>query len=209
MTTDTSAPTTRGERTRKLILSHAVGCIFEKGLAATAIEHVIERSGLSRGAILHHFSNRTALVAATAEFAMQRVLEKTERLASKYKSGYQRLVQNADTVWKVQNTSDGIVLAEILQAARWDKELSDAMQPIARRMELRVEQRYLQLAEAAGAENPALMVPRGWLLLGSVRGLIPQLQLNSNRKMILAAVEEMKWAHQVFCEAYIPPGRRT
>lgn len=209
MTTDTKALTSRGERMRALILSQAIACIDENGLAATTIEHVIERSGTSRGAILHHFSNRTALVAAAAEFAMNRVIEKSDRLASKYRTGYERLLHHADTVWTVQNTSDGIVLAEILQASRWDKPLSEAMQPIARRIEKRAEHKYMQLAEAAGAEDPSRMVPRGWLVFATVRGLIPQLQLNSNRQVILDAVEEMKSAHQSFCASYIPADRRT
>ena len=48
--------------TRKLILESAIRCFVELGYAGTTTTAIAQKAGLSRGAMLHHFPSRLAVV---------------------------------------------------------------------------------------------------------------------------------------------------
>ena len=62
----------RSAATREALLDAAIDCLYEHGYSRTTTAMVAERAGLSRGAHLHHFQTRDALVAAACE----RLIEK-------------------------------------------------------------------------------------------------------------------------------------
>ena len=62
----------RSTATREALLDATIACLVEDGYANTTTSRVAERAGVSRGAHLHHFKTRTALVAA----AMGRLAER-------------------------------------------------------------------------------------------------------------------------------------
>ena len=74
----TATPTTRrsqAERsasTRQALLDATIACLVEDGYAKTTTSRVAERAGVSRGAHLHHFQTRQALVAAAMEHLAER-----------------------------------------------------------------------------------------------------------------------------------------
>ena len=57
----------RSAATREALLDATIDCLIEEGYASTTTSRVAERAGLSRGAHLHHFQTRNALVAAAVE----------------------------------------------------------------------------------------------------------------------------------------------
>jgi AcrR family transcriptional regulator len=57
----------RGEATRQRILGAARLLFGEHGYEHTSIEDVLEASGVTRGALYHHFSSKTALFDAVLE----------------------------------------------------------------------------------------------------------------------------------------------
>ncbi|MFB9314288.1 TetR/AcrR family transcriptional regulator [Nocardioides plantarum] len=69
----TTVPTTRvpqEERTRAMrarLLEATVDCLVERGFTGTSTTLVSERAGVSRGAQLHHFPSKNALVLAAVE----------------------------------------------------------------------------------------------------------------------------------------------
>lgn len=73
-----STPVPRGRRpnpqrraeTRRKLIDAALASLAESGFAATTTTEVVERSGLSRGALFAHFATRDALMAAVAEQAV-------------------------------------------------------------------------------------------------------------------------------------------
>ncbi len=82
-----STPTTRrsqAERssaTREALLDATIAWLVEDGYANTTTSRVAERAGVSRGAHLHHFQTRQALVAAAIEHLARRRSEELLRAA--------------------------------------------------------------------------------------------------------------------------------
>jgi AcrR family transcriptional regulator len=54
----------QAEETRHLLISVARELFTERGYAATSIEDIIQRAGVARGALYHHFSGKDALFRA-------------------------------------------------------------------------------------------------------------------------------------------------
>jgi AcrR family transcriptional regulator len=54
----------QAEATRHLLVSVARELFTERGYAATSIEDIIQRAGVARGALYHHFSGKDALFRA-------------------------------------------------------------------------------------------------------------------------------------------------
>jgi AcrR family transcriptional regulator len=63
----------RGEATRLRILEATLSCIAEEGYAHTSTVQVCERSGTSRGSLLHQFSTRVELMAAAVAYLFERL----------------------------------------------------------------------------------------------------------------------------------------
>ena len=62
----------RSASTRAALLDATIASLVQDGYANTTTSRVAERAGVSRGAHLHHFQTRQALVAA----AMERLAER-------------------------------------------------------------------------------------------------------------------------------------
>ncbi len=63
----------RAWNTRERILAAAVACLAEDGYAATTTSRIQERSGVSRGSLLHQFPSRDdLLIAAVQHLAVER-----------------------------------------------------------------------------------------------------------------------------------------
>jgi AcrR family transcriptional regulator len=57
----------QAEATRQLLISVARELFTERGYAATSVEEIIQRAGVARGALYHHFSGKEALFRAVYE----------------------------------------------------------------------------------------------------------------------------------------------
>ena len=66
----------RGQATRLIILATATRLFTEEGYEGTSIEQVLRASGISRGALYHHFPSKVALFTAVLEATEARVAEK-------------------------------------------------------------------------------------------------------------------------------------
>lgn len=66
MTESTPIPYAKGADTRRRILDAAMQVFREKGYAATRVEDICARAGLTKGGFFHHFPDKPAVAAATA-----------------------------------------------------------------------------------------------------------------------------------------------
>jgi AcrR family transcriptional regulator len=71
----------KGRATRARIVEIATGLFASAGYEATSIETVLAKSGISRGALYHHFSDKAALFEAVLE-AMEATIATRLRAAS-------------------------------------------------------------------------------------------------------------------------------
>src|SRR5580765_8011560 len=86
----------RSATTRQALLDATVACLVEDGYASTTTSRVAERAGVSRGAHLHHFQTRNALVAAAMERLAERRHAELLAAAERLPGGRERLVQGLD-----------------------------------------------------------------------------------------------------------------
>jgi AcrR family transcriptional regulator len=61
------APQARSETTRQKILNAAIDVFSEVGYAAAGLGEIIERAGMTKGALYHHFDSKEALATAIIE----------------------------------------------------------------------------------------------------------------------------------------------
>jgi AcrR family transcriptional regulator len=61
------APQARSEATRQKILNAAIDLFSEVGYAAAGLGEIIERAGMTKGALYHHFDSKEALATAIIE----------------------------------------------------------------------------------------------------------------------------------------------
>jgi AcrR family transcriptional regulator len=90
----------RSATTRQALLDATITCLVEEGYANTTTARVAERAGVSRGAHLHHFQTRSALVAAAVEHLRARRAEELMAAADALPSGPERVAQALDLLWR-------------------------------------------------------------------------------------------------------------
>jgi AcrR family transcriptional regulator len=98
----TSARRSQAERsatTRTTLLDATIDCLIEEGYASTTTSRVAERAGLSRGAHLHHFQTRNALVAAAVEQLAERWLGELRVASERLPEGPGRTAAGLDLLW--------------------------------------------------------------------------------------------------------------
>ncbi|MGN6188238.1 MAG: TetR/AcrR family transcriptional regulator [Conexibacter sp.] len=159
----------RSASTRAALLDAAVACLVEYGYEGTTTGRVCERAGLSRGAHLHHFGTRPALVAgALEELAMRRLEEIRGELAS-LPTGAARIEPALDAIWGWFTGPLFQASIDLAAAARTDEELRAQLAPVEARLS---QGTLLSCREmlADGAEDRS-RDPLIQMTLGTVRGL--------------------------------------
>jgi AcrR family transcriptional regulator len=63
----------RSAATRQALLDSTIECLIELGYDQSTTAEISERAGLSRGAHLHHFQTRGALIVAAAQELARRM----------------------------------------------------------------------------------------------------------------------------------------
>jgi len=159
----------RSASTRAALLDAAIGCLVEHGYDGTTTGRVCERAGLSRGAHLHHFGTRPALVAAALEELAIRRLEEIRGEVASLPSGEERVEQALDAIWGWFTGPLFQASIDLAAAARTDEELRAQLAPV----EARLSQGTLlccreMLAAGAGDRSRDPLIQ---MTLGTVRGL--------------------------------------
>jgi len=89
----------RSAATREALLDAAIDCLIHEGYASTTTNAVAVRAGLSRGAHLHHFQTRTALVGAAVEQLAHRWLGELREATRGLPDGPDRTLAGLDLLW--------------------------------------------------------------------------------------------------------------
>jgi AcrR family transcriptional regulator len=160
----------RSASTRAKLLDAALECLVELGYAGTTTTVVADRAGVSRGAQLHHFPTRAALVAAAVEHLYV-------RLRADYQAGFAALAPRADRLgaaidllWSMFTVHHFPAVLELYTAARTDAELRQRLEPIA----LRHQRDVRELAHAyfpEAAQHPARFDAALTLILDAMEGM--------------------------------------
>ncbi|HMD57492.1 MAG TPA: TetR/AcrR family transcriptional regulator [Solirubrobacteraceae bacterium] len=165
----------RSASTRQALLDATIACLVEDGYAKTTTSRVAERAGVSRGAHLHHFQTRQALVAAAMEHLAERRGEHLLAAAEKLPPGRERLAQGLDLLWSGYASPLYQAALDLWTHARTDPELRERLAPVERNLDrqtLRLSRTLFgELAEQPGFHSlleMAAATMRGLALLDTL-----------------------------------------
>ncbi|MGK5551032.1 TetR/AcrR family transcriptional regulator [Actinomadura kijaniata] len=127
MPTPTRPRRTQEERTaatRRALLDATIDCLVEHGYHGTTTTRVVERAGVSRGAQVHHFPTKNALVLAAVEhLARRRAAQFVEQDLDRLRASADPVGDAMDLVWEVHQGKLFEASMELWTAARTDPEL--------------------------------------------------------------------------------------
>jgi AcrR family transcriptional regulator len=132
----------RRDVTRQALLDAAVECLVEVGYARTTTLEVQKRSGLSRGALLHHFPTKAELVAATIVHLAEMRGRELKHHAVKLPRGPARIPAVLELLWQSFTGPLFYVAMELRAAARTDAELRAALGASERVLHERIIEQY-------------------------------------------------------------------
>lgn len=155
-------------RTREALLQATIRSLVAHGYAGTTTQRIQDEAGVSRGALLHHFSSKSdLLVAAIHQIADERLARFTD-LASGLDHGPDALRQVVGAVRTAMAGPAFQAAIELWAAARTDEQLRAALLPAER--QLGAELRTL-FEQHSGIEDPAAARTAFESLMAVVRGL--------------------------------------
>lgn len=128
----------RGEATRLRILEATLSCIAEEGYESTNTVRVCERSGTSRGSLLHQFSTCAEMMAAAVAYLFERLtadfVDSCAALQAEAFPSVARRIEVAGELLLAGYADPSLAaVLDIYAAARTDAELMAALKPVAER----------------------------------------------------------------------------
>ena len=158
----------RRATTRAALLDATIECLVEYGYAGTTTTRVVERAGVSRGAQVHHFPTKAALVAEAIGYLADLRADEMERALAKLPEGRERTLAALDLLWKVHTGPLFHASLELWVAARTDSELREQLLPIERA----VNARLLEGGQTFfGVDEDEALANRITTALSAIRGL--------------------------------------
>lgn len=119
--------------TRTAIVEAAIQCIVKYGYAKTTTPRIAEEAGLSRGAMMHHFSNRLTVIQSAVTHLHEKRIKAFRRAGSSLPPAGRNRVHDALTAyWKQVTHPLFVAFHELTVAARTDKDLADILIPARR-----------------------------------------------------------------------------
>lgn len=177
-TTRTPARRSQAERssaTREALLEATIEVLVEDGYDNTTTSRVAERAGVSRGAHLHHFQTRAALVAAAVEQLAQRRHDELLEAAESLPGGPERVAAGLDLIWSGYASPLFQGALDLWTSARTDPELRSHLAEVERALDRRTlelsRRLFPSLAESPDFEHlveMAAATARGLSLLDTL-----------------------------------------
>lgn len=141
----------RSATTQAAILDATIEQLAENGYGRTTTVEVAERAGVSRGALVHHFSTRSDLVLAALEYLCERRLAELEAGIAGLSDNENRLSAFVDLMWSTFEGPLFTAQLELWMAARADPELFERLYPLERGFGKRLSELCAQaLGDGAG-----------------------------------------------------------
>lgn len=123
----------RSRSTRLRVLEATVECLAELGWSGTTTTVVAERAGVSRGAQLHHYRTRSALVIAAVEHLAERRAAELRAEAAALRPGGDRVARTVDLLVSLFTGPLFAAAIEVWVAGRSDATLRAALVPVEAR----------------------------------------------------------------------------
>ena len=131
--------------TRAALMDAALECLVERGYSGTTTIETARRAGVSRGAQLHHFPTKAALLAAVVEHLFERRLAEFRAAFAALDPSIDPLDGAIDLLWSMFEGPTFIAWAELWMAARTDPELAETVVAVDRRFSAASQALFLEI----------------------------------------------------------------
>lgn len=143
---------------------------MRRGYGGLTTKEVATQSGLSNGALMHHFATKAELVVAATEWIYDVATERGQRVAESPEARANPIEGFIADCVSVYLDWPFTVALEVLMVARTDPELMERIMPVMMRYRQTTNARWLQVLQASGlAAKDAERVLN--LTLNQVRGM--------------------------------------
>lgn len=119
----------KSKATQGLIIDTTIKCLAKYGYYETTYIRISEESGISRGAMRHHFPSRADIMKATIEYLHRKRLTAFRKAAAGIPDGPARTRANIEALWQHVNHPMFMVFIDLALAARKDRELAAIFRP--------------------------------------------------------------------------------
>jgi AcrR family transcriptional regulator len=121
----------RSEAMRTRLIEATLQCLETEGYAGTTVTKIVEAAQVSRGAPVHHFPSKAALIAAAAEHLMRKIYVHLGVAMRHLDESEDKLTELIMISWRqVFGTTENAVLLELIVASRRDSELATMLQKL-------------------------------------------------------------------------------
>ena len=175
--------------TRKALVEAAIRCLIKYGYASTTTPRVAAEAGMSRGAMLHHFENGSALIRATIAYLHEKRLRAFVRAVSTLPEG-DHLAGALHSYWKQVTHPLYVAFHELAVASRTDPELAAIFKPAQAEFSERWRTLAVELFPEWQADTQSFL-----LALALTQNTLDGMALNRLTGTADPAVEEALLAH--------------
>lgn len=139
----------RSAETRTAVIEAAIQCLFEVGYAATTTSMVVERAGVSRGAMTHQFPSKVDLMEAVVATVYDHELEDYEEL-TKGKRSREAFFDFPRRSWTVLSRPPAMAVIEIMMASRSDPAMAERLRARQSKIDLNARAKVDAFRSEAG-----------------------------------------------------------
>jgi AcrR family transcriptional regulator len=183
----------RSRGTQARLLAATIDCLVEYGWSGTTTTVVAAHAGVSRGAQLHHYPTKTALVLAAVEHLAQRRTADLRAEAEALPAGPHRLDRLVDMLAAAFTGPLFVAELELWVAARTDPELRATLVPVVARVGREMHRLTIDLLGADERRTGVTEAVQATLDLLRGLGVANLLADDANRRHALLAV----WKRQL------------
>ncbi|PPC76611.1 TetR/AcrR family transcriptional regulator [Pokkaliibacter plantistimulans] len=135
----------RSRETQGQVMKATLECILQKGIRETSTVDVARQAGVSRGALMHHYPSKEALMHAALETLLSDEITKVQAMASDVSAGKMDFDAFLQALWEHFAGDLFMITLEYLTAARTDPAIQDVLTPLAAHYNESMEQIWEQL----------------------------------------------------------------
>lgn len=159
---------------RRRLIDATLQCLVADGYSSTTVSSIVRRAGVSRGAHVHHFPSKDALILQATEHLMRRAYRVLGEMLLAIAEDENRVQAVVDGAWKtIYGTRLFEAYFELMIAARHDAGLAASLQELSARTLRTIDGAIVHYFEKRGesVETPRdLFVLTHWLLSGLSAG---------------------------------------
>lgn len=132
----------RSERTYYALLESTLKVILNQGYQNTTTPRIAKASGVSRGALTHHFPAKMDLLVTAADHLLTQTAMRIETEAASAAARDAALDSFVDNIWQLFSGPFFYISLEFIVAARTNSELRAKMVPIVKRFHQALDQAW-------------------------------------------------------------------